>query len=837
MKTLCTAITIAVLALTTAHAGEATFSKKPRAVKEGDQVKITFGVKASTDVEVAILDGKGVVVRHLAAGLLGEKAPAPLKKGSLAQSLAWDGKDDYGKKLPGGEYEVRVSLGLKPTFDRMLGYDPHTLDVLRGLATGPDGELFVLNLGRHLHAGFGSTVCNVIDREAKYKRTIMPYRAECFPEKVKTFGVLDPGEKGVYPWIHANHLKTIYPFSGPTLQQRPVVLPDGRFVLTVPVRGKGTTLVAVSAKDGSVPKGGAFGPSLGAGVSGYACLAVAPDGETLYVSGLIATRGKKWKHAVYRAKWGEKSVAPFIGKPEEAGAGKTGLNSPQGVATDKDGNVYVADRGNKRVAVFGPDGKFLSELPVEDPYMLEVHRKSGAVYVLGKGDPPEHIVKFKSRKDPQPVYSQKIPHIMRAVKGKKRVDTYPVFALDDSKEDSVLWVGSTTPWERFSLYRFAETGGKLGAPEEKGKAPGLKDCREVQVDRKREEIYYHRGGGAANRGGSFIKASGQDGKVLKSLRVKSVGSYFTLGHDGHVYVVHGIPKTINRYDRDLKPAPFPGRDTNVSDKNPIGHHYSNHIMGRGLAVRRDGTMFLLHENVPQVHRRYGISVWGPDGKVRKQDLVGSLSASARSLRIDPAGNLYVADPVKPAGQLVPPDFKGKVDTAKKKPLDNHYPIMCGSILKFGPKGGGGVGPGVKGRKGVLAYDVQVGIKDALWLYHGVGPVPASHGPYNHYVSACACDGMRFDVDGWGRTFAPDAARFRVVVLDSAGNEIGVFGSYGNQDSEGAGSAVPEPAIPFAWPMAVGVSDRAAYVSDSLNRRMVKVKLAYTQAETCKVKAP
>ena len=578
-------------------------------------------------------------------------------------------------------------------------------------------------------------------------------------------------------------------------------------------------------------------------MTGYACLAVAPDGETLYVSGLMSRR--KWKHAVYRAKWGDKSITPFIGKPEEAGEGDKGLNSPQGIALDKDGNIYVADRGNNRVAIFSPEGKFLSELPVERPYMLGVHRTSGAVYVLGIGDPPDHIVKFKSREGPRPVYSGKIPRIMRALKGKKRIDAYPVFALDDSDKEAVLWVGSTTAWESFGLFRFVDKNGKLGAPEEKGKGPGFRACREIQVDRKREQVYIHQFGGVAERGGRFVKINGFDGEVLKSLRglKQRIGSHFALGHDGYVYVVRGIAKRIHRYDRDFKPAPFPGRDSNISDLIP-GHIYSNHIMGRGLAVRHDGTLYLLHENLPQVHQRYGVSEWGPDGKMRKENLVGSLSPGALSLRLDPAGNLYVGDPVKPAGQVIPPDFQGKVNAAKLNPHhgktpNHHYPIMYGSILKFPPSGGAGVGPKVGGRKGLLAYDVPVGIKGDLWQYFGVCHVPAQHGAgYNHYVThACACEGMRFDVDDYGRVFSPDAGRFRVVVLDTNGNELCTFGAYGNQDSAGPGSAVPKPEIPLAWPTAVGVSDRAAYVSDVLSRRIVRVRLGYQRTATCAVAAP
>ncbi|MHC4914788.1 MAG: hypothetical protein ACYTGB_04790, partial [Planctomycetota bacterium] len=48
---------------------EAKFAAEPTASKAGGKVTISFATSAATDVEVAILDAKGRVVRHLAAGL------------------------------------------------------------------------------------------------------------------------------------------------------------------------------------------------------------------------------------------------------------------------------------------------------------------------------------------------------------------------------------------------------------------------------------------------------------------------------------------------------------------------------------------------------------------------------------------------------------------------------------------------------------------------------------------------------------------------------------------------------------------------------------------------
>jgi len=72
-----------------------------------------------------VVDAKGGVVRHLAAGVLGGEnpPPAPLKKG-LSQSVEWNGKDDFGRKASGGPFKLRVRAGQGVKFGRFIGEDP-----------------------------------------------------------------------------------------------------------------------------------------------------------------------------------------------------------------------------------------------------------------------------------------------------------------------------------------------------------------------------------------------------------------------------------------------------------------------------------------------------------------------------------------------------------------------------------------------------------------------------------------------------------------------------------------------------------------------------------------
>ena len=101
--------------------------------------------------------------------------------------------------------------------------------------------------------------------------------------------------------------------------------------------------------------------------------------------------------------------------------------------------------------------------------------------------------------------------------------------------------------------------------------------------------------------------------------------------------------------------------------------------------------------------------------------------------------------------------------------------------------------------------------------------------------ACVCMGMRLDVDEYGRVFAPNVFRFSVEMLDTNGNQVARIGRFGNADSAGPRSPVPEPEIAFAWPAFVDYADGKLYVSDSVNRRVTVVKLGYQASQICAIK--
>ena len=78
----------------------------------------------------------------------------------------------------------------------------------------------------------------------------------------------------------------------------------------------------------------------------------------------------------------------------EPGKGEGQLNTPHSIAADAKGNIYVADRGNRRIQVFDPDGKFQRFITIDVPvpagvvpWMGEVPTGNALVGTQGPGAP------------------------------------------------------------------------------------------------------------------------------------------------------------------------------------------------------------------------------------------------------------------------------------------------------------------------------------------------------------------------------------------------------------------------------------------------------------------
>jgi hypothetical protein len=264
-----------------------------------------------------------------------------------------------------------------------------------------------------------------------------------------------------------------------------------------------------------------------------------------------------------------------------------------------------------------------------------------------------------------------------------------------------------------------------------------------------------------------------------------------------------------------------------------------------LGVLWSNGNFLVLENPRGARSMKALLEFLPSGQpARKQPIIWKTTDAAVGPKTDAAGNIYVAEIVRPKGWVCPPELKKSLVAAgfKAGDVDRAYGAMYGSIVKFSPKGGmfhfadgtpADQGPDpFKGKPELdglksVEYDYffrslkAIKVTGAEWVHPGIGHV----GLYG-----CNCENVTFDVDEFGRVFFPDPALYRVRIIDPAGNAITHFGSYGNPDD-----VTKEDRACFAWLVGVGATDKYIYTGDAMNRQMLRSKITYAAEETCEVK--
>jgi len=419
-----------------ARAADPAFATKPTVTRSGDRVTIRFAVENACDVTVAVEDARGRIVRHLASGMLGANAPAPLQKKSLSQTLVWDGKDDAGRYvIARDDCSLRVSLGLKMQYERTLFWSPKKRASHRR-TTGPVFQ--AAPEGVYVFDG-GDAIDHVrlFSHEGEYLRTVYPFPAGKLSDLPgmlwHTFA-----SDGTKSPIKPNFLQCTFLTSGTNCFT--ICYTGGRYkthesksVAHFGQFGRATEDLAVAGgrlatasfrlnrfagNGGAVRVGpkrlGLYGPRVDirskdkrgfykATASTQAVmrggygrvmnlrphrLALSPDGKTLYLTRYIENFSHDmyahnyWQHGVYRMDYeGDDEPELFLGGVK-SGSDDRHFNMPTDVACDSAGRVYVADFYNNRVQIFTPGGKLTGSIPVEHPAQLAVSPKTGEVWIF-----------------------------------------------------------------------------------------------------------------------------------------------------------------------------------------------------------------------------------------------------------------------------------------------------------------------------------------------------------------------------------------------------------------------------------------------------------------------
>lgn len=841
--------------MASAEPSSVTFVKKPVATRTAEGAKIEFAVSGLTDVAVFIENANGKIVRHLVAGVLGKNAPVPLKSDSLEQSVEWDGKADYGKAAGSGPFKVRVALGLTPKYDKAVLGDPASLSNIASVAVGPDGTVYVMHGTGSALGGGGNTV-KAFSRDGGYLRTVIPFPASLSAEQGKAFDAFEVQGR-TYPlvqYLNGNHGVPTAPAPIGAASQRKTqmaVNADGTLLLPLP----SGHLAAVDGKTGAAPWGTYKGTTLPDRPRSFLCVVASRDGKSAFVGGL----GKRGP-AVYRVKLPERTPAePFFGDPNKDGNDDThlGKNGAGGLAVDAQGNVLISDPSNGRIVVVGGDGKLAGSIQVANPGTLATDPTSGAIYVLSVAKGAPAVVKFSGWKEPK--------ELARVAFANPGGNGTCVMAADFSKKPVVVWVGT----DGGKLFRVEESDDAFAAVKEVGnQTMGNAAFNDVAVDRFRpdREIYAR-----CSEGGNWYWRLNEETGKAEMLRLRAGGAAHSAlnvvpAPDGNIYCLRW-PYSFYKHDHagnqlnweDPRRAeviiPESGGKRYVWPPNnsyvPVSMGDQPHTLGvRGS----DGHIFTMEPAAPGDRPPKMVREYLPTGKlVSETPLIWKVSDAALGPRFDAAGNIYIADVVRPVGWIYPPEFDkafpARIELNKTRPTGAQDAVAAsyGSIMKFGPAGGmidvkswknpftgeAKLDPSLKETTVVRYEATQLRGPDkvigAEWIHPGISQL---------LLAPCNCENANFDVDEFGRVFFPDTDLFQVRVIDTAGNALVRFGSYGNADSCGPESkdkTLAQPEIAFGWLVGVGVTDKYVYCGDSMNRRLLRVKLDYAAEVTCELK--
>ncbi len=418
------------------RANEFSFTEKPTLHRDGDRYTITFASKAYCDVTVAIEGPQGNIVRHLASGVLGKNAPAPFKKNALKQSLYWDGKDDLGKYVAVPEdHVIRVSLGLKPAFEKSLFWSPK-----KRISSYPP-LIQAAPEGVYVYEGRGVDFVRLFDHQGEYVRTIYPFPATRLSQAKGLKERVFPQDQKKLPVKLGFVQATLLTSGTSSLMGLRYKFGDGFGATAMAVQGKRIALAHLKLNRLSTQgdTGGhtltgpetavRLGSGKGASAISPSSAALSPDGKTLYLAGYFFKRPRSYMFTHYCLPVvmkvnvegdAKEKVEVFAGTPDLKGAG-TGdkqFKAATSVAVDAQGRVYVSDYPNDRIQVFDAQGTLLKSIKARRPACVRVDSRNGEIYVFSWMAPTDLVVneavqpaltRFGPFANPQQISSTKLP--------------------------------------------------------------------------------------------------------------------------------------------------------------------------------------------------------------------------------------------------------------------------------------------------------------------------------------------------------------------------------------------------------------------------------------------
>ena len=780
-----------------------------------------------------------------------------------------------GSAHPGTTGEVRIELE-----GYLLAADPHECAFIWDIALDErKGELYVLSDSRGLK---GMTEIRVFDRQGRYLRTIMPFNPAMACASVQDICWKTARENGTELLIP----KTFNTFGGASfygeywhLPQKMALTPDGDLLLSNIGRG----IIWRMRNDGGLPEQwtsiyhrGRNEPFDSAAWSQafwrtpdvknympfsalhYPCFCF-DDSGLLYVSSGRAC----WKTMLFAYHWEitpkDRDRAGYHWPVDGSSRRDTRVwkcridgvriadcvswkdfHEPCGLVLDKD-NLIVADSGNNRLQVLDRNGRLMASItsyehqgnshPIYDPTALAID-SDGALYVLaGCGPKPEYLnydhdtLGGLSRRvidnvENRPgVPARKLLKFDRWRQMNLMAKSGPLhseamqIAVDNGNSPPQVWVANGAGSGSLLLLdgrdlsvrnQWSDNGDTLSFPEQGGGMPILnvdpgtghlyvedksnyrlkqfgsvyRLDQEGDILKKWPSLYFLRGGAPTT---SFLGSPDYELQFRYPDEPLFIDSFF--GKDGRIYRWRATKTKVEllRFDREGTPVPFRSSGTNILQVDRSGGlHPARAEFYHGMDVDRHGRIYYVAKAERagnEVRRR--VDVYSARGELTKKGLL--TLEGVRDIQVDDDG-LY----------------------ALHKPGDKPWNDFL-AISKFRLQDG-----------------------KRLWSRMWEGYVGISELARN---DICQCNMFRFHqaLDGKGYLYAAGQHSIQAINCET-GKLVGEFGSYGNMDCKGKGSAYPHPELPFGTISALSVWKDRLFVVDVLNRRIVKCRIVYGKVE-------
>lgn len=806
---------------------------------------VTFELSESTDVEIAIVNAiDSKIICHLAAGVLGPNPPAPLQKNSLAQKIEWDGKDDFRQPVADtSKIAVMVRAGMKVKLKQIYGGDPyaffskemgqgdHAAWRITGLEIKKDGRVFVIGNVNN----YGPPAIREYTIRGEYKQTVFPYPAGKDKKSIAGWGIYLK-EDGTYsPQYNSFQTpalsKTLISstrggcaYLVPSLNNDSLMVMNGLAnCMHLSVNGDLTEYKPFSlVSEPLLPKNGLIGATFSA---------FSNDGKFIYVSGMFAGASGKNKYdaeatgfwhdgQIWKIDCTTKKAEVFFAIDDSkvisdnAERNKTPITDTHanryatfhGIAVDSNQNVFVCDRLNKRVVVLDKNGKIIREIPVSFPDDIALIPNSNSFYITTRfGDYHKKgemkLLKYNDwTKDDKPTISISLGEV-------GLYNQRPYLAVGESEGTRYLWLAYTT----LPVIVYQDTGSNLEVIKNFYEAgtQRMLDFQHTTIDQKTNDLYLTDGFGTC-----YVMKENEK-LAVKRCMIDSKTPLFTLevaidSQRRYLYR-HGHMTSVSRYvigDEFIIP------DKKYQEITPAICNFWAIGLGmfhRGTAVAPNGNLAVLG-----AHLKKGspVNYGGPLNyyvfdstndscqEIKFEKFGGVQSAG---VRFDLKGNMY-AGKLGEKPSLVPKGFE----------VDPSFNDNMGRIYKYSPNG--------TIESGNLYTNEPDSFSKIYNINYGV-------------IDKTYCRTPRFGVDGFGRVYYPTSLSNQVSIIDTEGNQILTFGTYGNRDSMGGleGDLVPTKDIPLAWPNSVEATDQYIYVGDIVNIRLLQLEKKFELIKVSNIK--